>query len=208
MDSATISYGSTPTTLTATVSYTTQPTPTGAVTFTVDSGSAVTASCTGSASPLTCTASYPTGTLALRSHTITVSEAADTSYVAASNTGTLTVIPATTTTLSIRNSSNVPTSSITAGSEALFQITFTSGSTTLTTGQVNLCDATAAYCTDVHLLGTAQLTSSGDAVIALRPSVGSHSYYAMFVRQTNLGSSTSAGVPGLKCASLEERHWK
>jgi hypothetical protein len=46
-----------------------------------------------------------------------------------------------------------------------------SGSTTLTTGQVNFCDATATRCTDIHLLGTAQLTSAGIAVLKLRPGV-------------------------------------
>jgi len=52
----------------------------------------------------------------------------------------------------------------------------------LTTGQVNFCDATAAYCTDVHILATAQLTSSGTATYKFRPGIGSHIYEAVFAR--------------------------
>ena len=92
---ATIVYGSTSTTLTASISYAGTIAPTGAVTFTVDSGTAVTASCTGSSSPLTCTASYATGSLGAGTHTITVSMAADTNYSAASDTAALTVTGAT-----------------------------------------------------------------------------------------------------------------
>jgi hypothetical protein len=55
------------------------------------------------------------------------------------------------------------------------------GSTPITQGQVILCDATAARCTDIHLLGTAQLNSSGKAVFHLRPGAGSHSYAAHFL---------------------------
>jgi sugar lactone lactonase YvrE len=92
---ATIVYGSTPTTLMASISYAGTIAPIGAVTFTVDSGTAVTASCTGSSSPLTCTASYATGSLGAGTHTITVSMAADTNYSAASDTAALTVTAAT-----------------------------------------------------------------------------------------------------------------
>jgi hypothetical protein len=92
---ATIVYGSTSTTLTASISYAGTIAPIEAVTFTVDSGTAVTASCTGSSSPLTCTASYATGSLGAGTHTITVSMAADTNYSAASDTAALTVTAAT-----------------------------------------------------------------------------------------------------------------
>jgi hypothetical protein len=88
-----ITYGSTPTTLTASVTSTGSLAPTGALTFTVDGGPAVTASCTGT-SPRTCMASYPTGTLAVGTHTITATEAADTNYAIVSGTGTLTVTAA------------------------------------------------------------------------------------------------------------------
>lgn len=55
------------------------------------------------------------------------------------------------------------------------------GATPLTNGQVTFCDASAAHCTDIHLLGVAQLTSAGIATVRLRPGVGSHSYKAIFL---------------------------
>ena len=95
---ATIVYGSTSTTLTASISFAGTIAPIGAVTFTVDSGTTVTASCTGSSSLLTCAASYATGSLVAGTHTITVSMVADTNYSAASNTAALTVTQAATVT--------------------------------------------------------------------------------------------------------------
>jgi sugar lactone lactonase YvrE len=66
-----------------------------------------------------------------------------------------------------------------------------SGSTALTVGQVNFCDATAAHCTDIHLLGIAQLTSAGTAVLRFRPGAGSHSYKAVFVGTNAYAGSSS-----------------
>jgi hypothetical protein len=61
----------------------------------------------------------------------------------------------------------------------------------LTTGQVNFCDASGTYCTDIHLLGTAQLTSAGTAVLRFVPGTGSHSYKAVFAgTNSNLASAS------------------
>ncbi len=87
----TITYGTASATLTASAAYSGTVAPTGAVTFSVDSGAAVTAICTGGGSPRTCTATYPTASLAGGSHTITATEAADSNFAAATGTGTLTV---------------------------------------------------------------------------------------------------------------------
>ena len=97
VQSASTVYGTTTTTLTATVGYTGSTAPTGAISFTVGSGSAVTGSCTGSSSPLTCTADYPTSTLKVSGspYTIAASLASDTNFKAASGNGTLTVTQAT-----------------------------------------------------------------------------------------------------------------
>jgi sugar lactone lactonase YvrE len=92
---ATITYGTTPTTLSAQLSYTYTQAPTGAVTFQVASGTIVTAACTGTASPLSCSASYPTGTLAAGNHTITASVATDANYASTSGSNTLTINKAT-----------------------------------------------------------------------------------------------------------------
>jgi len=48
-------------------------------------------------------------------------------------------------------------------------------------GQVQFCDASATYCTDIHLLGLAQLNASGVATLTFVPGVGTHHYYAQFV---------------------------
>jgi hypothetical protein len=71
--------------------------------------------------------------------------------------------------------------------------TITAGSTPVTRGLVNFCDATATYCEDIHILGAAQLTSAGTAVFKFRPGIGSHSYKAVFAgTKVDAGSSSSA----------------
>jgi trimeric autotransporter adhesin len=81
---------------------------------------------------------------------------------------------------------------LSTGSELTLVVTVTSGSTNLTIGRVNFCDAAATYCTDIHLLGTAQLTSAGTAALRFHPGVGSHSYKAVFVGTPN-GTTPYAG---------------
>jgi hypothetical protein len=69
------------------------------------------------------------------------------------------------------------------------------GSTAVKTGQVNFCDASGKYCVDIHLLGTAQLTSAGTAVLKFRPGIGSHSYKAVFVgTKSDAANSSSAAA--------------
>jgi len=61
----------------------------------------------------------------------------------------------------------------------------------VTVGQVNFCDASVAYCTDIHRIGTAQLTSGGTAVVKFQPGLGSHSYKAVFSGTNSYLGSTS-----------------
>src|SRR5206468_10537181 len=74
-------------------------------------------------------------------------------------------------------------------------------------GQVNFCDASVTYCTDIHLIGTAQLTSAGTATLKFLPAVGSHSYKAVFVGAKTMAASTSAAsaltVTGLLPSATE-----
>ena len=87
---------------------------------------------------------------------------------------------ATTTSLSLTSGSNSVTS-VTAGTMITLTASVAAGATTIKQGQVNFCDADATYCTDIHLLGTSQITSSGVAKFHLRPAPGHYSYRAIFV---------------------------
>ncbi len=88
-------YGAPSATLSASIAYTGPTVPSGVVSFKVDGGASVTATCTGTSSPRSCSASYPTAALTTAGHTVTVSIAADANYTIASNTGTLTITPVT-----------------------------------------------------------------------------------------------------------------
>jgi hypothetical protein len=56
---------------------------------------------------------------------------------------------------------------------------------------VNFCDATAPLCSDIHLLGVAQLTQAGTASIKLRPGLGDHKYKAQFAGTRGFAASAS-----------------
>jgi hypothetical protein len=94
------------------------------------------------------------------------------------------------TTLSVISGGNAVTT-VAAGSVVTLTATVMAGSTPVTPGQVNFCDATAKFCTDIHLLGTAQLTAKGTATLKFRPGVGSHSYKAVLAEPAGLGPSAS-----------------
>jgi sugar lactone lactonase YvrE len=97
----------------------------------------------------------------------------------------------TTTTIAVTSGSKA-VSTVTSGSVVTLTASVNAGGSALTTGQVNFCDATAKYCTDIHLLGTAQLTSAGTAVLKFRPGIGSHSYKAVFLGTKSSAPSASA----------------
>jgi hypothetical protein len=82
--------------------------------------------------------------------------------------------------------------------------TVKAGAVGVSPGQVDFCDASATSCTDIHLLGTAQLfqtdPTAGTAFFAFRPGIGSHRYKAIFVGTPN-GVSPCAGSSSLRCRS-------
>jgi uncharacterized membrane protein len=102
---------------------------------------------------------------------------------------------ATATTLSLTSGGNA-VSSVAGGTGVTLTATVQAGATALTLGQVNFCDTAANTCTDIHLLGTAQLTSAGTAVLRFRPGPGSHSYKAVFLG-TLAGAASSSAAVGL-----------
>lgn len=79
--------------------------------------------------------------------------------------------------------------------------TVNSTSGPVTVGRVSFCDASSNYCTDIHLLGIAQLTSAGTAVMKVVPGIGKHEYKAIFAG-TPKGEpaylSSSSGIVPLK----------
>jgi Bacterial Ig-like domain (group 3)/FG-GAP-like repeat len=107
----------------------------------------------------------------------------------------------TTTTLAVTSGSN-PVTSVPSGSKVTLTAAVTSGSTKVTVGQVNFCDASVTYCTDIHLLGTAQLTKAGTATIKFRPGVGSHSYKAVFAGTPNGAPAYAASNFGTTALSV------
>ncbi len=100
-------------------------------------------------------------------------------------------LPATTTTLAVTSAGNTVTT-VASGAVVELAATVTSSGASVTTGQVEFCDGLAKYCTDIHVLGTAQLTSAGTAVLRFYPGIGSHSYKAVFEGTPN-GSPAYAG---------------
>lgn len=123
-----------------------------------------------------CTTSIP--------HLLLVALLAATSLAANAQTATIT-------TLAVTSGGSAMTT-VASGSVVTLTATVAAGATPVTVGQVNFCDASASYCTDIHLLGTAQLTGAGTAVFKFRPGVGSHSYKAVFLG-TPHGATAYAG---------------
>jgi sugar lactone lactonase YvrE len=84
--------------------------------------------------------------------------------------------------------------------------TVMAGATAVTPGQVNFCDASAILCTDIHLLGTAALNSSGVATFKFVPGPGTHSYKTAFVGNI-YGLSSSSAVQTLTVGPAITTYW-
>jgi hypothetical protein len=103
----------------------------------------------------------------------------------ADNNGT-----ATTTTLT------VSPSTVTAGAVVTFTTSVKNSSNgTITLGMIMFCDASASICEEPAIIGTAQLTSAGTAVIKRVPGIGIHSYKAVYVPTLTYQTSTSTAQP-------------
>jgi hypothetical protein len=99
--------------------------------------------------------------------------------------------PQTTTTTLAITVAGTPVSTVARQTVIALTATVVSGSTPVTTGLVKFCDATATYCEDIHILGTAQLTSAGVATFKFVPGVGSRSYKAVFAGTNSYVTSNS-----------------
>jgi hypothetical protein len=119
--------------------------PTGGLTFQVDSSTAVTATCTGSSSPLTCTyTGYNTSALSVGNHTLTAASIADGNYLTASGTNTLKVLPLPSITFTIPNhhTMDMPfTVSASSNSSGAITYSVVSGPATISGSSVTLTGA-------------------------------------------------------------------
>jgi hypothetical protein len=82
--------------------------------------------------------------------------------------------------------------SVPSGTVVTLTATVTAGTALVSPGLVKFCDATAAYCEDIHILGTAQLTSAGTATFKFLPAAGGRSYKAVFVGTKSYAGSASS----------------
>ena len=82
-----------------------------------------------------------------------------------------------------------PSTTVAAGTVIELRAAVSTGGRPVPRGLVLFCNAEAKHCADINILGQAQLTSSGTAIIKLRPGIGSHSIKAKF-------TGTDAIAPG------------
>jgi len=101
---------------------------------------------------------------------------------------------ATTTTLAV-TANGLSVSSVDAGAAVTLTATVETGGKAVALGKVNFCDAAAKRCSDIHLLGTAQLSGAGKAALKFVPRSGSHSYKAEFVGTVGAAASSSTAQP-------------
>ena len=90
---------------------------------------------------------------------------------------------------------NVSPGTSIAGTAVTLTATVSSEGHPVSPGLVLFCDAAAPHCTDIHILGQAQLTRSGIATVKLRLGIGEHNVKSEF-RGTNVyaPSNSSAQV--------------
>jgi len=104
---------------------------------------------------------------------------------------------ATSTALTI-TSGGSPVTTVKEGTEVILTATvaLSGGAAAVPPGQVNFCDVAAAplKCTDIRLLGTEQLSSTGTAVYRFFPGPGPHSYQATFLGTHVEAASTSSAA--------------
>lgn len=173
-------------------------TPTGTVVLSSGSYLSDTFSLAGGSDIIT----IPAGWLAIGADSLLVTyvpdSASSSTYTSSYGTSSAVTVTAasttagsTSTTLSMTNAGSAATT-VAAGSVVTLTATVKAGSTAVTNGLVNFCDGDGNACTDVHLLGTAQLLSGGTASVKFRPGIGDHSYKAIFAGTTSNKASASA----------------
>jgi sugar lactone lactonase YvrE len=145
----------------------------------------------------TATTSAAVSIAAAGAHLAGASYPGDSNYNA-STSGTISLwgVPAATTTTLGISSGGAPVTSVTPGTVVTLAATVQVGASPLTGGQVNFCDASGIDCTDIHLLSSVALSTSGTATYKFIPGAGVHSYKAVFVRD-GYGLTSSSAIATL-----------
>ncbi len=97
-----------------------------------------------------------------------------------------------TTTLAVSSAGSTVTS-VASGSIVKLTASVIANGAPVTAGRVIFCDSVfSTFCSEIHKVGAAQLTSSGTAVLNFRPGAGTHNYTAQFLGTVTNSGSTSA----------------
>jgi hypothetical protein len=145
----------------------------------------------------TATASAAVSIAAAGAHLVGASYQGDSNYKA-STSGAISlwgVPPATTTTLTL-TSGSIQVTSVRPGTTVVLTATVNAEATPVPAGEVNFCDASASHCTDIHILGSAALNTSGIATFMFVPGAGTHSYQAQFV-EDGFGLASASNIASL-----------
>jgi len=95
----------------------------------------------------------------------------------------------TTLTLASKGQAIAENGTLPSGSVVTLTATVTAGTAPITAGSVSFCEATAALCSDIHLIGTAQITAAGTAVYKFIPAIGAHTYKVVFAATPNASTA-------------------
>ncbi len=171
--------------LTAQLTYTGIAAPTVPLSFTIDGGIAVTAVCTGSASPLTCTATYFIGSLGAGTHYITVIQAANGAYAGVSATAALDLV---TSDFAFTNTGTT-LQTVTGGSIATFTFALNPGAIAYP-GNISFAVTGLATGMTYTLAPTSVATSAGPQAVSLE------------VQTTKLTSQAESSLPWKRHSSL------
>jgi hypothetical protein len=163
----------------------------GTVTFTQGATKLGTATLSAGIATLSIT-SLPVGT-----DYVTCKYSGDTNFLASVCNHLQVVIspPLTTTTTLAITAAGSPVTTVPTGTVVTLTATTLAGTSPVSPGQVNFCDATAPNCLGLNRIGTAQLTTAGIAALKFVPSPGTHSYKAVFLGTSTNTTSSSAAQP-------------
>ena len=168
--------------LTARVSFSGPAAPTGALNFLIDGVDPIRAACTGTISPLSCTASLASAGLGAGTHILSATLSGDDIYTANGGASTLTVSLQQTSLLLTENASDIaPGQTLTIGAFV------TSAMGTLPTGSVTFMDGTTE-------LGTVILANGQANLFINNLSPGTHHVTATYSGASDLSSCSSSAL--------------